>query len=462
VTRELDTAGAVLADLRARAGASGGPVVLRDADPVLPTRFRVGELGAAVIAAAASQAARLFELRTGRRQEVAVDVDAAAAAMRSFRYLRRLEGGEAKLAAIPSAFYRTADDRRIFLHRASPEHLARQLAVLGTSSDEEAIVAAISRWRADDLEAAIMDAGACAAVVRTRAEWAAHPQGRAVASLPLFRIERIGDSDPIPVGDGVRPLGGVRVLDLTRVLAGPTNARTLAEHGADVLRVGSPLHPDDGGMVMDTGHGKRSTVLDLRRDADADALRRLIAGADVFSQGYRPGAIGRLGFTPGEVAELRPGIVSVAISAFGAEGPWREARGFDSVVEAANGMADEEGRPGAPRLIPASPLDYASGYLAAFLVQVALERRATEGGSYHIELSLAQTAAYLDALPRLDAVAAAERPSDLPAERVDALSTESETPYGRLRHLAPVARLSVTPAHWSRPSVPLDHDSPRW
>ena len=459
------SAAAILDDILAFAGqpAAGDAVTFHGADPVFPTTFRMSEFGAATIAAAALQAARVHEARTGLHQTVAVELDAAAAAMRSWRYLHEVPRPAAAPGRYPVAFYETADGRWVFLHRMLDHHFERQLAVLGCGPDDASLAAAIRRWTAADLEAAIMAAGACAAVVRTHAEWAAHDQGKAVARLPLFRITKIGESDPIPVGTGDRPLGGVRVLDLTRVLAGPTTSRTLAEHGADVLRVCSPVYPDGGPMPRDTGHGKRSTVLDLRDAEQAAALRRLIGGADVFSQGYRPGALARLGFSPEEVAAARPGIISVAISAFGADGPWRDARGYDSVVQAASGVAHEVGAAsGTPRSMPANPLDYTSGYLAAFLVQVALQRRAREGGSYHIELSLAQTGRYLDDLARIDPHEAAARPDDLDATRMDELMMERDTPYGRLRYLRPTAQLSHTPAHWATPSVPADHDRAAW
>ncbi|MBO9577668.1 MAG: CoA transferase [Microbacteriaceae bacterium] len=457
----------LLEDLLLRAGQPGadGLVEFVGADPVLPTPFPMAEFGAAAIGAAALQAARLHRERTGLEQTVRVPLDASAAAMRAWRYLhdvpRRPEAG----GAPPVAFYRTGDGRWLFLHRLAAHHLERALAVLGTGEDEDEIVRAIGRRDAAELEEAIMAAGGCAAAVRDREEWAAHPQAAAIAGMPLFRITKIGESEPVPVGDGLRPLGGLRVLDLTRVLAGPTAARTLAEQGADVLRIGSPRYPDTFRMVQDTGHGKRSTVLDLRDGGDLEALRGLLAGADVFSQGYRPGAIASFGLAPAELAELRPGIVSLSISAFGAAGPWAGRRGFDSVVQAASGVAAEMGEflgGESPRSLPGNPLDYTSGYLAAFLVQVALERRAREGGSYHIELSLAQTGRYLDELPRVDGFAAAKRPPELPAERLDELMTTRETPYGALRHLQPVAELSGTPAHWERPTAPLDHDGPTW
>jgi crotonobetainyl-CoA:carnitine CoA-transferase CaiB-like acyl-CoA transferase len=458
----------ILDDLLAMAGLapSAGQARIVGRDPVFSTAFRMIDFGAAAIAAAALQAARIHEQRTGVHQDVEVDIAAAAAAMRSFRYIREVTPAQPAPSKIASAFYETRDGRWIFIHRAFPHHLEREVRVLGLPSaeDEDAFVRAVRGWDGEALESAIMDAGACAALVRTNDEWAAHPQGRAVTAMPLFRITKIAESDPMPAGSGDRPLGGLKVLDLTRVLAGPTNARTLAEHGADVLRIVSPVHPDGGPMPRDTGHGKRSSYLDLRTVDGRDALRRLIGQADVFSQGYRPGALARLGFSPEEVSEDRPGVVSVAISAFGSEGPWRGRRGFDSVVEAGDGIADEEGGgPGrAPRLVPASPLDYTSGYLAAFLVQVALERRAREGGSYHIEMSLSQTAEYLKRLGRVDAAGAAYPHNELPGGRIAELTMERDTPYGRLRYLKPAARLSATPAAWERPTVPFDHDAPEW
>lgn len=459
----------LLEDLLRLAGApaSDGTVSFRGADPVFPTIFPMAELGAASIGAAALQAARLHERRTGIAQDIRVDLDAAAAAMRSWRYLREVPPPLPSSAPHPVAFYRTGDDRWLFLHRLAQHHLERELDVLGLPLDAtgEAIGRAVARWRGAELEEAIMDAGACAALVRTNAEWAAHPQGQAVADLPLFRITKIGESEPIPAGAGDRPLGGLRVLDLTRVLAGPTASRTLAEQGADVLRIASPRYPDTEPMVRDTAHGKRSTVLDLRDSDDAAALRRLIRGADVFTQGYRPGAIAGLGFSPEDVAALRPGIVTLSLSAFGGVGPWGERRGFDSVVQAASGVAMEMGEAlgdGVPRSMPGNPLDYTTGYLAAFLIELALERRATEGGSYHIEMSLAQTGRYLDAVPRIDRSIAATSPVELPADRLDELMLTRKTPYGTLAYLAPAARLDATPARWDLPTVPIDHDRPEW
>jgi crotonobetainyl-CoA:carnitine CoA-transferase CaiB-like acyl-CoA transferase len=252
------------------------------------------------------------------------------------------------------------------------------------------------------------------------------------------------------------------VLDLTRVLAGPTCARTLAEHGADVLRVGTDLLPNNETQNIATGHGKRSTVLDLTSDAGRDRLRVLAAEADVFSQSYRPGSLAGRGFSVEELAALRPGIVYVSLCAFSHQGPWRQRRGFDTLVQSVSGICDDYALDGKPRHLPVSALDYITGYIAAFAAMVALGRRAREGGSYQVRVSLAQTGRWLTRLPRIDPALAARTAADLPPERIESLCTTTETPYGRVRHLAPIVRMGETPARWERPSVPLDHDPPAW
>ncbi|HEX7969312.1 MAG TPA: CoA transferase, partial [Stellaceae bacterium] len=272
-------------------------IEIAGADPVFPTRFRVGTAGAAAIAAAAMAAADLWALRTGHaRQPVAVDLRHAAAALRSARYLR-IAGAPPKEPFDPlSGLYRTRDGGWIFLHCNFPNHRAAALAVLGLAPDAARdVVADAARSRdGEALEDAVHGAGGCAGFVRSAEAWGRHPQSAAVAGLPLLAIERIGDAPPerLPPG-GSRPMSGLRVLDLTRVLAGPTAARTLAEHGADVLKVSGPHLPHSGELEIDTGLGKLSCFLDLRRREGVETLAALIRDGrcDVFSQGYRPGSL---------------------------------------------------------------------------------------------------------------------------------------------------------------------------
>jgi crotonobetainyl-CoA:carnitine CoA-transferase CaiB-like acyl-CoA transferase len=453
-------------------GTDGIGVSFTGADPVFPTPFPVGEVGAAVIAACALQAARIWRDRTGQSQAVAVEVDAAAAAMRSGRYLRPDPPPASPRRLGGLSTYRTGDGRFIYFQRLFPHHNERLSQVLGVPLEEPALSEAVARWDGAELEEAVNAGGSCAGLVRTRAEWLALPVAAHVAAAPLVDVAARPGGPPRPVAAGPRPLSGLRVLDLTRVLAGPTSARTLAEHGADVLRVSVPGLPDNDGMMKDTGHGKRSVELDLKSRAGAQRLRELIASADVFIQGYRPGALAALGFGADEVAELNSSIVTVDISAYGHLGPWRDRRGFDSVVQSASGLAvanavtanggaaDAVSAP--PVFLPANPLDYTTGYLAALGALAALRRRAREGGSHQVRVSLARTGEWLWGLPRLDPAAAAARPPELTAERLNELMMTRETPFGRLRYLAPAARLTVTPGNWDRPTPLPDQDDPAW
>ncbi len=479
---------ALLADILADAGLSADEAAAIDihgADPVFPLLPRAGETGAAAIAACGVAASALWRRRTGRRQSVAIDVPSAAAAMRSNTYLRvERPGGALEPFAEPpdvTGIYPTRDGRRVYLHCHFPHHQARTLDVLGCKPEVERVAAAALGWDGAALEEAVVAAGACAGLVRSEAEWNAHPQGRAVAALPLLEVRRIGDAppEPLPALDGhtadagemdggdAGPLSGVRALDLTRVLAGPTAARTLAEHGADVLRIGAPHLASPLGQTLDTGHGKRSAVLDLATDAGVAALRDLARDADVFSQGYRPGTLAARGLAPEAIAALRPGIVYVTLSAFGHEGPWAARRGFDTLVQCVSGLAAEHGAltggvDGRPRLLPVSALDYLTGYLAAAGAMAALARRADEGGSWLVRVSLARTARWLAAQPPVPAEEALAAPRELPDDVLARLMTTSRSPAGVLHHLAPALRLSETPPHWRRPAVPLDHDAPIW
>jgi len=290
----------------------------------------------------------------------------------------------------------------------------------------------------------------------------AHPHAAAVAAQPLLEITRIVDAPPQPLPKGDRPLAGVRVLDLTRVLAGPTCARTLAEHGADVLKITAAHLPDSGAVELDTGLGKLAAHLDLRTSEGMARLRELLRDADVFSQSYRPGTLAARGFSPEEAAGLRPGIVYVSLSAWGQTGPWRERRGFDSIVQAVSGMACASGDGAKPRLMPVSAIDYVSGYLMAFGAMVALARRAREGGSWLVRVALARTGRWIVDRGAIEPALLKEVPQDLPSDELARLSMQTHSPAGLIGHLKPVVELSDTPPRWARPPVPLGHHRPEW
>src|SRR6202035_2454561 len=258
-----------------------------------------------------------------------------------------------------------------------------------------------------------------------------------------------------------------RVLDLTRVLAGPSSARTLAEHGADVLKITAAHLPNLGYQEFDTGHGKLSAQLDLREPAQLATLKDLARETDVFVQGYRPGTLADRGLSPEELAAVRPGLVYVSLCAFSHAGPWASRRGFDTVVQNVSGITTRQGQvfPGAepgPQFYPVSAIDYLTGYLMAFGAMVALARRAREGGSWLVRISLAQTGRWLVDRGEVPESTLKDVPKEIPQSDIDRWSIESDTPVGRLRHLGPTVRLSETPPRWARPSVPLGHNEPAW
>jgi crotonobetainyl-CoA:carnitine CoA-transferase CaiB-like acyl-CoA transferase len=436
-------------------------------DPVLPTPFRIGVAGAATLAATGLAVADLWEIRTGRRQDVGVDLHRAAASLRSGHYMKLGDGEVSTRRNSIMGVYPTKDGRWSYLHCNFPNHRAAALSVLGVAEDREAVARAVLNWNAADLEEAIIAAKGAGGMVRTHAEWAQHPQSAAIAALPLMEIVRIGDGPPEDLPQGNRPLSGIRVLDLTRVLAGPTCARTLAEHGADVLKITGAHLPNLGYQEFDTGHGKLSAQLDLREQRDVETLRGLVREADVFSQGYRPGTLGMRGLSPEELAAIRPGLVYVSLCAFSHAGPWASRRGFDTVVQTVSGITSRQaeivpGKTPGPQFYPVSAIDYCTGYLMAFGAMVALARRAREGGSWLVRISLAQVGKWIVDLGEVPEAAARDAPAEFSPAELESWSTMSETPSGRLRHLKPVVQLSETPPYWARPSVPLGYHQPVW
>jgi crotonobetainyl-CoA:carnitine CoA-transferase CaiB-like acyl-CoA transferase len=439
---------------------------LTGAEPALPSSFRVGAAAQASVAAATLAAAELRRRRTGgEAPRASVDMRHAALEFRSDRYLE-LDGRplEERWDSIAGT-YRCGDGRVVRLHTNFPHHRDGVLRLLGCAGERKAVAAALKDWRAEDFEDASTEAGMCVAAMRSFAEWDAHPQGRAVAALPPLRIERIGDAPPAPLpppAAGPRPLAGLRVLELTRVIAGPVGGRTLAAHGAEVLNVSAPHLPTFENLLLDTNRGKRTAQLDLRREADRATLRALAAAADVFVQGYRPGAVASHGFAPEALAALRPGIVCVSLSAYGEVGPWASRRGFDSLVQTASGFNHAEAAAAGvdgPKVLPCQALDHASGFLIAFGALAALLRRAEEGGSWLVRVSLAGTGAWLRGLGRLADGFAAPDPG---IDDVGDLLEESDSGFGRLRALRHSGRLEGKPPRWDLPAMPLGTHAAAW
>jgi crotonobetainyl-CoA:carnitine CoA-transferase CaiB-like acyl-CoA transferase len=438
-------------------------VSLTGRDPALPSSFRVGTAAQAVIGAAALAASEVWRQRTGRGQSVGVDMRHAAIEFRSERYMR-IDGkppGPAwdRIAGV----YQTGDGRYVRLHTNFPHHRDGMLKLLGCAYEREAVQAALAKWQGEAFETAAAEAGLVATMMRSPAEWHAHPQGQAVAQLPVLEITRIGEAPPRRLSrDPERPLSDVRVLDLTRVIAGPVCGRALAAHGADVMRITAPHLPGLPELDIDMGRGKLSANVDLRATDDREWLQSLVRDSHILVQNYRPGGLAKLGFSPEACAELRPGIIVATLSAYGHVGPWAMRRGFDSLVQNASGINFAEGEAAGvtgPKELPAQAIDHASGYLMAFGAMMALARKAEEGGSWHVRVSLAQSGRWLMGLGRVADGFACPDPKS--ADIADLLD-QMDTPFGRLTYVRHAGIMSDTPARWSRPPVKLGTHAPLW
>jgi crotonobetainyl-CoA:carnitine CoA-transferase CaiB-like acyl-CoA transferase len=435
--------------------------------PNAPTRYQVGSSVASVLEAIGSVMADIVQARGGPAQSVSCSSAAAVASLIAFRIGQEKDdsGDWTTPEPDPSAQkgrdltkpFATRDGRYFLPHFGLPHLQRRVLDVLDCDLIEEDVSAAIAGWDALDLEEAIADARACGGMVRRREEWLRHPHGAALATRPVISIEKIGEAPPEPIPGGLRPLSGLRVLDLTRILAGPVAARSLAEHGADVLMVAGRDLPQVPEFVRETSHGKRSCFLDLKSGNGLDRLVELVSGADVFSQGYRPGAMEKLGLGPRDLATLRPGIVALSVSCFGPDGPMSDRAGWEQVAQAVTGMCAGQGGDAAPTLVPVPVCDFLTGYLGTLGTLIALQRRATEGGSWHVEVSLCRTAMFLQDQ------GLADEPGQFPKlEDIAPYLTESRGKRGHLRFVGPVLQMSGTPPRYERPSPVLGQHQPEW
>jgi crotonobetainyl-CoA:carnitine CoA-transferase CaiB-like acyl-CoA transferase len=431
-------------------------------DCLLPTPYRFLAPGAACIAATGLAAAELWKLKTGRSQKVSLDTYAAAAALRSPRYLRidgkKVEEDSAKV----TGFYQLKDGRWIYLHCNFPNVRDGNLKALGVPMDKAAVTKAVAQREGQELEAAMFANGGCGGFIRSEAEWEQCAQQKSAANIPLFDIVKIGDAPVQSLPKGDRPLSGIRMLDLTRVLAGPSCAKAFAEHGADVMRITRKDLPDLGAPSdVDTGIGKLQAHIDMRDPAQAETMRSLVKDCDVFLQGYRPGALAARGLSPEALAATRPGIVYVTLSAWGHEGPWKDQRGYDTVVQSFNGMAWRPNNE-KPAFLPGSPHDYIAGYVLAFATMVALHRRATIGGSWLVRTSLVGAGEWFRAHGRFAPADYQNLTAEFPPEVMKRLLMEHDSPWGRVTHLAPAVQMSATPGRWARPAAPRGSHAAVW
>ncbi len=420
---------------------------------VLPSRFAVTESATASIGAATAAAADLLVARGGPRQAVTIDRAHAAAAFSMERLLRR-DGSSGDLWASLSGLYEARDGRFVQLHCNFPHHAAGVARRLGVPEERAAFETAIADWDAEELESALIDVGMVGAMYRTLEEWDAHPHAAATRGLPVLELTQLDGAGGRELALASRPLEGVRVLDCSRVLAGPVAGMTLASHGADVLRVGADHLPFTGAVVA-TGFGKRNANIDLRSEEGRATFTRLLGEADVLIDAFRPGALASHGFSAEDVARIRPGIVVVQICAFDWDGPWGGRRGFDSIIQTTTGIAmAAAGEAGRPVHLPVQALDHATGFLGAFAAMRGLARRQSEGGSWLARLSLLRTRNWLVGLGE---GGEPDEPIDL-EEYMD----EVDSGFGRLTAVRAVGGLAASPPRWDRAPSEIGSAAAEW
>ena len=469
-----DQAFAELMDKRGLGGPPADEVTITGTDPFWRTPVRAGETAAAVLGAIGVASNDIWQARAGRRQKVSVDLRHAAATLRTVDYSQgqRADGawetlpipdGMRAMIAVTQPW--PTKDGAYFLPHLNLPHLAqRVLSVLECEFSPASVRDAVGRWHADDLEEAIAAVRACGGRVRSPEEWLAHPQGRYLAERPILEIRKVGDAPPLELKRGDRPLSGIRVLDFTRILAGPICGRTLAEHGAEVLMVTAPHLPQTPEHVRDTSHGKRSCFLDFSDPAQLERARQLALTSDVVVGGYRPGRLEAWGLDPERLAEKAQGHVHVTISCYGSGGPFADRAGWEQVGQAVSGIAHTHGRAageGRPKLIFATVADYLTGYLGGYGALLALGKRIREGGSWHVNVSLCQSSMLVLRQGLLDEFESA--PETLTEDELETLRVVSDTAaYGRIRTLKPALVMSETPPHWATPTPVLGGGKPEW
>jgi crotonobetainyl-CoA:carnitine CoA-transferase CaiB-like acyl-CoA transferase len=468
-------------DIGGSAEDAGGRVLFTGRDPILQSPFRLGACMAIPAMAGGVEAAAVWRERTGQAQELSIDLRQAVYGIAPWvRFLvdyniaagtlppnwlpaewtwrPTLNGGNLQgpfILGNPLGFqvFETKDGRLVTPTGIYPHHFIGFLALIGAGPEPQQIAQRIRTFDSLELEQMVGEAGMIMGIHRTAAEWADHPQGQAIANIPVVEIIKIGESDPIPWAHSpTAPLSGIRVLSNSHVIASSTASRTLAGYGAEVLHVAREQGFEHEALVVDVNVGMRSTMLDLKNPEQNRVQQRLVPRADVFVEGFRGRKMEELGFGVEEVARMKPGIVYLSVRPYGWEGPWKMYAGFDMEALTVTGFTLIQGGGQRPRFPPTFVMnDYIAGYMGAAGAIAALRRRVREGGSYHVRVHLARCSTWFRSLGQLTD-ADFEHPG--PENRLVAPEViRGPTPYGDLERLAPLAKLSRTPIRWREPLV---------
>ncbi len=445
----------LLCDTGLTSGATGGSVSFAGQDPILPAKHRLGACIGIPIMAGAVGAVAFHRQRGGPAQDLALDLRQAVHGINPDITWHPTLNGEPtpKPLLHDNPFlltpYRTRDGRWVMASGVYPRMVAQWCRFLDVPPDPAKVAEALARWDAYELEEAATAAGLTTCVVRSPAEWLAHPHGAILANQPVIGLERIGEAPARDFGPAARPFDGIRVLSFTHAVAGPTVGRTLAEHGADVLCATRPDDYEHEFVYAEANVGSRSAYIDLDGLAGRQRAAALLATTDIVVNNHRGGSLERRGLDPLELAERHPGIVYVAVTCYGSAGPWAQRGGFDMIGSAASGLMTTEGTDAEPKL-PVTGLinDFVTGYMGAIGATAALVRRATEGGSWYVTVNLTRTAMWCGSLGLVDPDMAGCDDEHRPREP---LPYDAPSPLGDVHMLAPPVQFSHTPPRWPDP-----------
>ena len=450
-----------------------GKVTIKGQDPVLASRHRFGEVMAAAQAAFGMALSDIWELRGGKPQDVTTDVKNAVHQHHGIAYMRQngrelpftdFGSGVGVDSPMSGEFYPTRDGKFVKIELFYPRLRDAMFKVLKCAPTQRAVEAAIMQWDGEALERAIRDESGAIGMVRSAAEWRSHPVGARLSAKPIIEIEKIGDSDPIPFPAGRldKPLSGIRVLDCTHVIGGPVTGRTLAEFGADVLHISKPNYPDHVNWRLETDIGKRAAYCDFDNPDDMQQFFKCLQNTDVFTCSYLN--LDQRGISPKRLATSRPGIISHELRCFDFEGEWANFRGFDMIAVAVSGYVDAEGAVDAP-IMPLQVIfaDYLAAYVGSAAVAAALHRRAIEGGSYQVRVSLSRMCMWAQELGLLDASALNGakpfadliREANLPTRTIDG-------PFGEITYLPSLIDMPDIKPGFVRSTQPLGSSLLEW
>ena len=458
---------ALLSDVELSRTEAGAVVSFSGQDPILPASHRLGACISIPVMAGAVAAVAFHRWRGGSPQDLELDLRQAVHSINPGAFWHPTLNGE--IAPHPLVVdnpflitpYGTADGRWVMASGVYPHMAAQWCRFLDVPPDTGKVADAIARWDAFELEEAATAAGLPVCIVRSPGEWLAHEQGALLARQPVIGLERIGDAPVRDFGPTDRPFEMIRVLSFTHAVAGPTVGRTLAEHGADVLCATRPNDYEHEFIYAEANVGSRSAYIDLDSPVGRDRAAGLLPNADVVVNNHRAGSLERRGLEPRQLAERYPGLVYVSVTCYGSTGPWAQRGGFDMNGSAASGLMATEGTEAQPKL-PITGLinDYITGYMGAIGAAAALVKRSTEGGSWHVTVSLTRTAMWCGSLGLVDPDSAG---CDDEHSLHEPLPYDAPSPLGDVHMLAPPVRFSHTRPAWPEPIlVPRGSSHAKW